>query len=830
MLSKIFKQSIPHLIAAGIFLLCSAMYFSPQLQGKKLPQSDITSFRGMSQEIFSYNEKEGRKPLWTNSMFGGMPAYQVSMDQKSNLFSYLDRISKLFMTGPMGLFFGMMISAYFALILMKIDFKIAIIAAIGFAFSTYNILLLDGGHNSKINTIGYLGLLVSGMYLAYERNKHLWGLLVFAVGFALSVYANHVQMTYYFVLVLGLYFLIKLIETIKSKEWASFGKATGALFIAGILGFLTSSQRMLPTYEYAKDTMRGKPILTQSNNPGSSSAVDGLAWDYAMRWSHKPIDLVAMIVPGAAGGGNEIVKPGSKLAASLNLRSNSRFPLYWGGLDSTGGPAYMSIVFWFFLIYFVLASKQSIRWWFVAAIVFLSLMSLGKYFESFNKLLFDLLPYLNKFRAPGSISSVIAIPLYVGGAMGIHHLFSGKSDTAVSLKKIKLVAIGLGSFIVLAILGGLVFNSFSALNDARWEQAGILDVVIEARKSLLVSTGLRSLIIAGLCFVIGLGFLKNWFKPIYGIIGLGLLITADLWQMDKKYLSNDKFVQANLVENPIRPRPVDNLIQKDGGLYFRVHDVTADPWNSAIASYYHKTIGGYSPVKLQRYEDIKERYLIQGNQNVLNMLNTRYIISNQNNTPTANVNTAALGNAWFVSEYFLVNSADEEINGVNGIDPAQKAIIHNEFGEYMNQMQISKNGTIELTEYHPEKLTYTSNTSSDQLAIFSDMWYGPNKGWNAYIDGKPVEHIRANYLLRAMKIPAGDHKIEFKFEPRVVKWSSILSLITSILLLGAGGWMLFRNVSSNKIIDQIDPNPKRLKTTKKKKISKTKSSKSRKKK
>ncbi len=818
MFSKIFKLSIPHLIAVGVFLLTACMYFTPQLQGKKLPQGDITSFRGMAQEIIQYRKDTGKETYWTNSMFGGMPAYQVSMRQSSNAFSYISRLTKLFLTGPLGLFLSFMIGGYVMLILMNVDYRIAIIASIAFAFSTYNILLVDGGHNSKINTVGYLGIMLGGMYLIFEKKKYLWGGLAVAIGMALSTYANHIQMTYYFLICLGIYGLILLIKNIKTKEGKSFGKGIATILIAGILGFMTSSQRMLPTYEYQKDTMRGKPILTTNTVPGSSSSVKGLDWDYATKWSHKPIDLLAMLIPKAAGGGNEIIEPGTTLRAALNQRGygSQKFYLYWGGLDFTGGPAYFSMVLWFFMLYFLIASKHPLRWWVVGSIVLLSLMSLGKYFEVFNKLLFDVLPLLNKFRAPGSIATVIAIPLAVGGAMGINHFFFSKDNQSSKWKGLKWTGIGMGGFLMLATLLGLAMNSFQGLNDANYEQAGIMDAVLDARQSVFLSAGFRSIIIAGLCFLTAWAVYKKWLQVSYAILALGLIIIGDLWQLDKQYLPNSKFVDANLVENPIRPRPVDDLIKKDNDLHFRVHDISVDPWNSSIASYFHKTVGGYSPAKLQRYQDIIDRYLIQNNQKMLNMLNTRYIISSVNGgNPTANINTAALGNAWLVNEYFVVQTAENEINGINGIDPEEKAIIHTDFASYMQGLQIDKNGTIELTAYAPNQLTYKSNTTSEQLAIFSEIWYGPDKGWNAYVDGEKVDHIRANYILRAMRVPAGEHTIEFKFEPKLVKIGSMLSFITSLGLIGGLfglGYISFKNMPKKEVqIKKVKPVAKRAK-------------------
>ena len=822
MLSRLLKLSIPHLIALGVFLLVLVMFFSPQLQGKKLPQGDITSFKGMSKEIVDYRKETGRQTYWTNAMFGGMPAYQISMDQSSNLFKYVRKLTLLGLTGPIAIFFAFMLGGYLALVLLNVDYRIAIVASLAFAFSTYNILLLEAGHNSKINTVGYLGMMLSGIYLVFQKKRYIWGGLVFAIATALAVIANHIQMTYYFLLTLLIYGIILVIREFKNKDWSGFGKSVATIILAGVLGLLTSSQRMLPTYEFQGDTMRGKPILTSQGDAfNSSSSVDGLNWTYAMRWSHAPIDLLAMIMPKAAGGGNETIKSGTELRAALAQRGYGaeRLNLYWGGLDFTGGPAYYSVVLWFFLLYFVIASKHSLRWWTVASLVLLGLMSLGKYFGGFNQLLFDTLPLLNKFRAPGSIATVIAIPLVIGGALGMHHFFLGKAEKLDKWKSMKWTGIGLGGFLVLATIIGLITNSFSGLNDANYEQAGILDAVVDERQSIFLNSGIRSLFIAALSFLACWAYHRKWLSPVYGILALGVIVLGDLWQLNKNYLPNSRFAAPNQVENPIRSRPVDDLILKDTGLYFRVHDLTADPFRSSTASYFHKTIGGYNPAKLLRYQDIIDRYLSNNDQKVLNMLNTRYIITSQNGTPTANVNAAALGNAWYVNEYIIVQTPENEINGINGIDPEEKAIIHNDFAAYMQGMQMNKNGTIELTAYAPDKLTYKSNSSSEQLAIFSEIWYGPNKGWNAYVDGNKVDHIRANYLLRAMRVPAGEHTIEFRFEPRSVRIGSIISLITSIGLIGSVlglGYLGMKNYREPEVVKPTKA-AKKSKSTKQKK-------------
>ena len=784
-----FKKLVPHIIAIAIFLGLSMIYFYPQLQGKKLNASDVKNYVAASKEIKDYKKETGKTTLWTNAMFGGMPAYQISMPTHNQL-NIVNKMFRLFLTGPISMFMGLMIGLYIFFQILKIDVRISILVSVAFAYSTYFLSLAEAGHNTKIGAIAYLGLILGGFYLVFEKHKFTLGALLFALGVGLELLANHVQMTYYFIIVMVVLSIAEAISHYRAKQSTLFLKGTAWLIAAGIIASLTASSRLLPTYEYMQDTMRGNPILVNDSNESnstSSSVKEGLAWDYAMNWSQGFSDILSAIVPGIAGGGNEPLANDSKLRIDLSRKGVNldRFYLYWGKMDSTGGPPYISIVLWFFFIYGMFAMKGPFRIGLGVSLLIVLMISLGRNLEWFNKFLFNYLPYFDKWRAHASIMTITTFLVSVGAGLGLHQLLSTliKKKPKPDWKSIKRAGYILGGILLFTLIYG-IFSDFTSGNDAQFAQLDIQDSMITARKSLFYSTFFRSLAFGIITFGIVWFMSKKSFNWQYGLYGLGILALIDVWGIGRKYLSTDNFVKSNQYESNFQPRQVDQIILKDADPYFRVLDLTVNTFSSAIPSYFHKTIGGYHAAKLQRYNDVIERHISRNNQQVLNMLNTKYIISNgQNNQPQLYPNTQALGNAWFVSRYMLVSSANEEINALNGLDPAEMAIVHKEFENELSGFQPQKEGTIALVDYKPDQLTYQSKSSSEQMAVFSDIWYGPNKGWNAYIDGEKVDHFRANYLLRAMRVPQGEHEIVFSFEPKSYEYGKIITILSSLIIL-----------------------------------------------
>ncbi len=797
------KHILPHLAVMALFLILAAIYFSPQLQGKVLNQSDTANWEATSREARLYQDSTGHQAMWTNSIFSGMPTFQIAFSHPGNLLVKVDSVTKLFLSYPIGVFFAFMLFAYLALILIGVDYRIAAITAIGLAFSVYYLGLLKAGHNSKLNALVYGALVFSGMHLLFEQRKWVFGGVISALGLGLQITANHIQMTFYLMLAMGLFIIVQFIGHLRAKSLATFVKALGILIAGWAIGILTNSSQLLTSYEFGNQTMRGKPILQKSAmiDSTSSSTVDGLAWDYAMRWSNNGLDLMGTFFEGAAGGGNVRLNPTGELTAKLRQLGYTAptFPLYFGGIDFTETPAYLGIVLWTLLIIGLFYGRPLNRYWLLAAIALIAVTSMGKYAAFFNKLMFDYFPLYNKFRAPSSAITIMTILVAIGAALGLQSVLSAHQHTPKTKKKEldnqlwqKALYTVSALFAVFLITGFVI--DFSGSNDAQFAQANILEELRSERKMFYFKSLFKSLILAALVFTALFFYIRKKLTSNYLILILGFIVLFDLWSVGRHYLSKESFISQTNFRSQFTARPADEFILKDTDVHYRVHDVTSgDPFSSYFPSYFHKSIGGYSATKLQRYQDLIDGYLSKGHQGVFNMLNTKYFISpDENNQVQANVNFGALGNAWPVSSFIVVNTPNEEFNGLNGLNPAEMAIVHQDFKSYLDGLSLTKAGTIKLTKYSPNELTYSADLPSEQLIVFSEVWYGPHLGWQAYLDGQPVEHIRANYILRAMRIPAGQHTVEFKFEPKSFKNGTIISLLFStLILLGTIGVILF---------------------------------------
>ncbi|MEM1320851.1 MAG: YfhO family protein [Bacteroidota bacterium] len=811
-MNVLLKKGLPHILAGFAFLLISALYFLPQLQGEVINQTDITSHRGMSQEIKEYHETTGKISWWTNSMFGGMPAYQTISWQPGNKLKYIEQASHLFISRPIGYFFCAMLSFYILMIVMGVNHWLAAIGAIAFGLTTNSIVLFEAGHTSKMRVINYFPIVVAGVIMAY-RGRHLLGGLLFSVGIGVSLYANHVQMVYYLFMVMSIYFIVQLIKAAREQQLPDFMKATGVLAVAGLLAVGSSAGKLWTTYEYGQDTMRGKPILASTGKaPTSSSETDGLEWSYATRWSNDWLDVTAAMIPGVTGGSAQ--EPVTSTSATykeltrrgIRLGSTARAPLYWGPMPVTSGPAYFGAIICFLFVLGMLLVKGPIRWWLGIAVLLTVLMSLGKNFSVMNRLLFDYFPLYSKFRAPSSVMGVTGFLVTIMAVLGLHELAKSKNREALALRPLMIAGGITGAICLFFALMGPSFFDFVTENDKDYQQAGYNVAALRTdRAALMSSDAWRSLILIALAVGLTWAFIKEKVKMPILMGGLALLVAGDLWTVNRRYVNTDSFEPKARYANNFRPRPVDTQILQDKDPHYRVLDING--FQNSSASYYHKTIGGYHPAKLQRYQDLIDYHIGKNNQQVLNMLNTKYIIAQDK----AQRNPGAMGNAWFISSFKMVDTPNQEIESLTGFNPAEVAVVHKEFAAYVDGLNPEKGGTIQLTSYKPDELAYTSNSSTEQLAVFSEIWYGPNKGWNAYIDGKPVEHIRVNYLLRGLRVPAGQHAIEFKFEPRSYAIGNTISLISSLMILlgflGYIGWNLYQQVQQQPEPQVAKPKP-----------------------
>ena len=846
--SSIFQKALPHVVAILSFLVICSMYFSPQLNGKIVQAGDTISSHGMSREMVDFLEETGERTLWTNTMFGGMPTYQIGAVQPTNSLRYVEKTMRLYIPRPIGYFFAMMVGFYITMLLFGVSPWVSLIGAIAFSITTNNLVLFGAGHMTKLRTFAFFGFMLVGIVMAF-RKKYLPGAILFALGLGINLYANHVQMTYYLFMVFLIYGLIELVRHAQRGEMQSFGKAVMYLGIGGLLAIGSSATSLLPTYEYQKDTMRGNPILTkEANVVETSSNTKGLDWKYAMQYSNGWLDLFSSFIPGVVGGGGAEPVPSNSAYAKEIKRSggntkNLKLPLYWGSVGktvSTAGPIYFGAAVFFFFLLGMLIVKEPIKWGIGGGVLLTMLLSLGDNFEFFNRIFFDYFPLYSKFRTPNSILAITAFLVPVLGTLAISEIVSGKTKKEELLKPL-YIATGVLAAICLffALAGGSFFDFTYAGRDANYvsNYKMNLDLLKADRAALMQSDSLRSLgiilVSAGLIWA----FLTNKIKQNILLVGLAVITIGDLWSVGKRYLNEDNFTNKKKYEVYKKPRPVDTQILSDKDLHYRVHDFTINAFNSSSTSYFHNTIGGYHPAKLQRIQDLIERNIssednllrkgfsspasneLFGNIPAFNMLNTKYFIGNPDAAPIRN--PRAMGNAWFVDQVQMVETPNAEIDALKGLDVASTAIVHQEFSDYVNGLNFSKNGSIKLTKYQPNHMTYESNATSDQLALFSEVWYGPNKGWQAYIDGNAVDHIRANYILRGLKVPAGQHKIEFVFAPKSYSIGKIITLICSLAIVLAFLWFAYTSMMKLKeedtLVGKVEAKNKELKKTTSKK-------------
>ena len=642
---------------------------------------------------------------------------------------------------------------------------------------------------TKAHAIAYLPMVVAAVLYTY-RGKMLLGAVLTSLAVALQIYANHYQITYYLILILLFVGFSQFYKSFKNKDFSSFLKRTGVLLFAALLAAGTSYTRLKTTMDYGKETTRGKSELT--NNIDNKTK--GLDKDYATQWSYGISESMTLLIPNFHGGSSmtsvlsledsqtlEFLRKfrNKKLANALQFKAGS----YWGDQPIVSGPTYVGAIVFFFFILGLLIIKSEYRIWLLLATILSLMLAWGKNFMPLTEFFLEHFPGYNKFRAVSMILVIaeFTIPLLAFLAL---NSFLNSEDKQNSISKLKQAFYITGGITLFFALFPTMFLDFLSEKDLTPISSGVktpdgfLDGLIADRSSLLSSDAWRSFIYILLSFGVLFAFIKEKLNKKYAILLVSLLVVTDMWNVNKRYLNEEHFVRKNKVKNPYKPTQADNFILKDKDPNFRVFNQSVSTFNDASTSYFHKSIGGYHGAKLKRYQELIEFHISKGNMNVLNMLNTKYFIT-QNGR--AQLNPGALGNAWFVNNIEVVNNADQEIAALTNFNPSEKLIIDQRFSENLIDLNDSFSGTINLDSYKPNYLKYNSNSSNDGLAVFSEIYY--SDGWNAYIDGEKSEHFRANYVLRAMKIPAGNHIIEFKFEPSSYLNGEKISLASSISLL-----------------------------------------------
>ncbi len=803
-----FDKIKPHLIAILSFVILSAVLFPDAFQGKTVTQPDMIRYRGLDNKTKEHYEKTGELALWNNSTFSGMPAFFAGHTFASNKLKQVYLLSKLYLPGPIGYFFGGMLCAYLLFMALGVRHWLAAIGAIATVLASYNFIIYEVGHVNKLMTIIYFPLVAAGLIHTFKKRWLLGGAL-YSLGLGLAIFSSHLQMVYYLAISLGVLFIAYTVYQIKQKKASSLLKTIGVLVAFSILAVGANTSRLLSSYNYMKHTMRGPAILKAEDTSVNSST--GLDKDYVFRWSHGVEEVFTYMIPGFLGGSSsEPVSLESAFASDLLARGASeeqvkRAPLYWGNMPYTAGPTYFGAIIMFLFIFGLLSIKGYLKWWVLAVSILFTFLSFGSNMSWFNDLFYYYAPLYNKFRSVNSSLAVLQFTFPILAILGLNQLLNNKNGNDKSgleelesneslLKKtnkqlyISLAATG-GLCLLFALLGPSLFD-LGAAGDAQMAKSGYnIDTIIETRGSLLRTDSFRSFFFIALVFGLLWAYInkKLKLKKMYVFIIIGLLITLDMGLVGNRYLNSEKFVdEEEYFAQFTNPRAVDIPILQDTDPNFRVFDASIDVFNSNQASRYHNTIGGYNAAKLRRYQDMIDKYIGQGDMNILNMLNTKYFIQkNQQGQAAAQQNPAAMGNCWFVDTVSIVKTANEEINALSNFNPRTKAFVHEEFKNEVQGLSTTKDSTsIVQSSYGLNKLEYKSNSSTKKLAIFSEVWYMSGKnGWQAYIDNKPVEHIRANYILRALPIPAGQHTIRFEFQPADYFMGEKISLFASILLI-----------------------------------------------
>jgi hypothetical protein len=819
------KKIAPYVLGLLILFLVNYIYFLPQFQGKQVLQGDIVSYTGAYGEIGKYWAEKGEQLFWTNAMFGGMPTFMIGVSLKSFYLDWVPRLLSFDIYYPMGVFLAQMIAFFIMTSVMGIHPLIGIIGSIAFGFTTNNFVLFEAGHNSKLGTIVFNPLVIAGLYTIYKHKKYLLGGVLFSVATANSLNANHPQMTFYFVITCVVLALVWLVESIKEKEITHLLKTIATVIIGASISLAATSSTWLMALDYSKDSLRGKPILTEesavninsteaSNNAPSSEAAgeSGLGWDYAMMWSNKTQDLLSVLIPFAAGGSSgETTKEGAtfKLLVDNGAKTNEDgkmgLPFYWGGLPFTSGPNYLGAVMIFLFTFGFFIEKGGLRWWALISVLLTLFLSMGQHFEPLQRLFFDFVPFYNKFRAPSSILTITPFFLPILGLFAINKLCYQKYSPD-NVKKALIYSFSIiGGLTLFLALFATSFFDFKGPSDGQLQPI-VLTNIIKDRIDFFKADAFRSFYFIGASAIAIFLFTKNWIKPTILISALGFLTLLDHWTVGQRYLGKSSFDNVETMETPLVERPADKEIsslEKSRGDY-RVLDLAVSTFGNSTTSFYHNTIGGYHAAKLMRYNDIIEKQISNNNQRVINMLNAKYIIKQDQ---TVSQNPLACGTAWFIDTIRKVSTPNEEMAALNSFNPQEEAIIlDNEFNGYAGNFDPQKGGEISLTQYDPQNLVYSYTAASPQFAVFSEIWYGPDKGWQAFIDDKPVDHVRVNYLLRGLKVPEGKHTIDFRFKPvkiqQYITISRAASGLLMVALLGMIGWMGF-----NFYKNPGEPNP-----------------------
>lgn len=834
------KKSIQHIIAIVSFLVITFAFLSPVFSGRDIFGGDTQSYMGMAQEANSYNKTHDEQTLWTGSMFAGMPTYQICMKDDNSIVSLADDALRI-LPGPTYRVFLYLVGFYILLIAFGLSPYWAIAGSIAFAFGSYNLIIIVAGHNTKAVAIAYMAPIIASIYLGFKKEKPYLGATLLALFLGLGLYANHIQIIYYTLFIALILGISEIVFAIKEKTIKKFLISTAFLCLGAILAVGLNATRLITTAEYSKHTMRGDSNGLTILDSGDKH---GLDLNYITAWSYGIDETFTLLIPDFKGGSSHTYldtdsHTAQKMGQITGFRDSGKklsntdkerlartgnpknlaelmyiqpMPTYWGTQPFTSGPVYAGAIVCFLFIVGCIIVPNRQRYWLIAATILGILLSWGHNFMPFTEFFVNYIPLYDKFRTVSMTLTISCLCMAILAFLAVKELVSESVDTKKKLKSLYIGAGITGGLCLLFALIPSIAGDFSGTNDNSYgaSYSFLTETLPMDRMAMLGADALRSLIFITLTFTLLFIYIKGKINATIASIALIILCAADMIPVAHRYLNERSFVKKEVINKPFSASDADKYILADKTEDFRVLNLTVDIFNSSAPSYFHKNVGGYSAVKLRRYQELIEVHLSKEIRNftyslktistlseaeeifrktpVLNMLNTKYVIYSPGAMPITN--PYKLGNAWLVDNVNLVNSADEEMLAL-GLDNLSNTVIVDKsvVNAPVDKKYNSDNGKIELIKYEPNAMTYKFSSSEDQLAVFSEIYY--QDGWNAYINGEQVPYFRANYLLRAMELKAGDYTLEFRFEPKSYDIGKILSIICSILLTTALSCIIF---------------------------------------
>jgi hypothetical protein len=808
MFKSLFKSAVPHLIAVAIFAIVAIVYCKPALEGKVLQQSDITQWKGMAQDAMNYKDQYGTTPLWTNNMFGGMPAYQITgIPGTSFSVGILDQLFTFNLAEPIGLFFLASICFYFLAQVLGFSTVIGIIGGLAYSYATYNPIIVVVGHITKMHAIAYLPFFIGSILLIFQKKYYL-GAICTAIATTLFVQSNHLQINYYgLIIVLGMS-VFYLVQWIQAKDFTHIFKTVGFSLVAGLMGLAVNAVMLIGTAEFGKSTIRGGSALATKDSKITNT---GLNKDYALSYSMFLSEPLVMMFPHIYGASSDpnIVDPTQSKAIEVlqqmqpevGQQLQSFLQFYWGGIGFTAGPPYVGVIICFFAFIGFGSNTNPNRWW-IGAVIALSVhLAAGSYFESFNLVILKYLPLYNKFRAP---SMIIIVPTLLIGILAMYGMSAVTKATNFKSflheHKVGWISLGLVLFAVLALYFNADFKTESEkqlmtqimqIQDPNQKAAfetparDMVNAIAEDRKGFIESDIIRTIIFIGIAFFLIFLYIKRSIQETVFIVAIGLLSLVDLFQINVQYLKPSQYVEAAENENAFALTALDNALLKDKS-HYRIIDIRRGVQNSfnegAILAYHHKLVGGYNPAKLSIYQDLIENqwYNFPNCLPTLNMMNTKYIITGNMASDTI-PNPDALGNAWFVKGIEFKKGPRAVMDHLSFFNPKDTAVMDEQDKiADLDGIQVDSNASIQLVQNKNDEITYKAKTNAKQLAVFSEIYY--KDGWKAYIDDKETPIVKTNYVLRGLVVPAGDHTIKFEFKPASITSARQIASVASILL------------------------------------------------